>query len=169
MFVGPSGEPEDFAAKIHQSFKGLSGTLMSRTSYAWDHQKGYIGCGLGCDFQAPYDYQNGKARHMLYLVNLKDGVAHNLKLQTPSALWKTVESHPLVFFINKFIPNHLYLYHSNERNLGGEDGKTSLIEFRYTDEVLAITAPQRYKQWYRPRVNILHNTGEFFWYTGLEL
>ena len=84
-------------------------------------------------------------------------------------MWKTVESYPLVCFINKFIPNHLYLYHSNEKDLGGGDGKTSLIEFRYTDEVLAITAPQRYKQWYRPRVNILHNTGTFFWYSGLEL
>ena len=101
---------------------------------------------------------------------MKDGSVSINYNQQPCEVWKTVYSHPLVGFINKYIPNHLYLYHSNERDLYGEgDGKTSIIEFAYSDEVLAITAPQRTKQWYRPRVNLLHRTGTRFVGSTLEL
>ena len=68
---------------------------------------------------------------MLYLAQMKSGVADELIHQQPCNVWKTVVSYPLVCHINKFIPNYLYLYHSNERDLSGQDAKTSLIEFRY--------------------------------------
>ena len=56
--------------------------------------------------------------------------------------WKTIYSHPLVCFTNRYLPDHLYVYHTNERDLGGEgDGHAALLEFVYHTQIIACSAP----------------------------
>ena len=165
-----SGAEEDapFTIKICQKFSKIPRYEYSKslTCYACDEQNEVFGCSLAVK------KREEQACDVMHLIHMGENKKSTGIPQESCNAWKTVNAHPLVCFINKFMPHHLYLYHSNERDLGGQgDGEAALIEFYYHDEILAHSAPQRSMQWYRPRLNLLHKTqqGGGFASSSLEL
>ena len=108
----------------------------TRVCAGYDEKKGIVGCGFLPEGEGP--------DQMFYSFNFKKSGDNQAKLMHACNSWKTIYSHPLVCLINKFMPKYVYVYHSNERDLGGDgDGYAGLIEFRYDHEIIAASAPLR--------------------------